>query len=127
MRRSLIGQYVILTVVSFFMISIVVSCGGEKKLETQISGTWQRAQGDGAVEINLVNNPTKIVMDGTAYTATIESIDMGANSVHLKVETGAGNTEQWSLRQVWNDNGSSFKLSFNHNGTQETLITAGQS
>ena len=122
MKRSLTAQRVILTALFFLLFSIVIGCSSAKKLQTQINGTWQRAQSDGTVEINIVNDPKSLVIDGHSYTATIEKIDMGSCSMNLKVETEAGNTEAWTLRQIWNDNGSSFTLAFNHNGTQEILV-----
>ncbi len=127
MRKSLALQRVVLIVVFFLPFSMVIGCGSKGKLETQISGTWQRTQGDGTVEINLANNPKTLVFDGKTYSATIDKIDMGVYSVQLKVATGNGNTETWMLRQVWNDNGSSYSLAFNHSGTRETLVAAKQS
>ena len=124
MRRSLKVQYVILTIFAFFIIPMIFGCGSKAKLEEQISGTWQRTQGDGSVEINLASNPKSLVVDGKTYAATIDKIDKGLYLVQIKVETGNGNTETWTLHQVWDDNGNSFKLAFNHNGTRETLITA---
>ncbi|WP_319408350.1 hypothetical protein [uncultured Desulfosarcina sp.] len=127
MRKSLSMQHVILTAVFFLLFSMVIGCGSEASLETQISGSWKRAQGDGTVEINLDKKPTSLVFDGKTYTATIDKVDKGNNNVHLKVATDNGTSEEWTLHQVWNDNGSSFKLAFRHNGTEETLVPAKQS
>ena len=60
-------------------------------------------------------------IDDTTYPATIEKIDKGTFSVYLKVETTAGKMEDWTLRQIWDDNGSSFKIAFTQNGTKEIL------
>lgn len=124
MRRSLKVQTTLVTVFAFIFAGMVVGCGSKEKLETQISGSWQRIQGDGTVEINLDKNPISLVFDGKTYAAAIDKVDMGKNSVHLKVATDNGTSEEWILHQVWNDNGSSFKLAFSHNGTQETLVAA---
>ncbi|MCB2147847.1 MAG: hypothetical protein KQI81_15315 [Deltaproteobacteria bacterium] len=127
MKKTLSMQPVVLTAVFFLLFSMVIGCGSEKKLETQISGSWQRAEGGGTVEINLDKNPTSLVFDGKTYAAAIDKVDKGHNSVHLKVATDNGTSEEWILHQVWNDNGSSFKLAFMHNGLQETLVPAKQS
>jgi hypothetical protein len=127
MRRSLKTQPVIFTAVSIILISMLIGCGTEEKIETQISGAWQQAQGDGTVEINLEKNPISLVMDGKAYEATIDKVDLGHNSVHLKVATDNGTSEEWILQQVWNDNGSTFKLALRRNGTTETLVPVGRS
>jgi hypothetical protein len=127
MRKSLSVQPIIFTAVFFLLFSMVIGCGSEASLETQISGSWHRTQGDGTVEINLAKKPTSLVFDGKTYAATIDKVDKGHNSVHLKVTTDNGTSEEWILHQLWNDNGSSFKLAFRHNGTEETLVPAKQS
>jgi hypothetical protein len=127
MRRLLTEQYVILLVVSFILFSIVFGCGSGPTLETQISGTWNRTQGNGTVDINLANESKSLVIDGHSYKAIVEKVDKGTFTTLVKVEIEAGKTEVWSIRQVWDDNGSTFKLAFRHNGTQETLVHADNS
>ncbi|MBR9986519.1 MAG: hypothetical protein KFF68_11465 [Desulfosarcina sp.] len=127
MRRSLKIQSVVVTVFAFIIVGMVVGCGNGEKLETQISGSYQRTQGDGTVEVNLDKSPMSLVFDGKTYATTIDNVDMGNNTVHLKVATDNGASEEWVLQQRWDDNGSSFKLTFSHGGTQETLVPAGQS
>ncbi len=126
MKKSLTMQHLILAAV-FFLFSLVIGCGSEASLETQISGSWQRTDGNGTVEINLAGEPKSLVIDGQSYNAAIEKIEKGSYTTLVKVEVETGKAEVWSLRQVWNDNGSTFKLAFRHNGTQETLVHAGQS
>jgi hypothetical protein len=127
MRLSLAKQRLILTAVFSLLFSIVIGCGSQASLETQISGSWQRAQGNGTVDINLINEPKSLVIDGLAYKAVVEKADKGTLTTLVKVEIEAGKTEVWSIRQVWNDNGSAFKLAFRHNGTQEILLPASRS
>ena len=127
MRRSLKAQYAVATVFALIIVGMIIGCASKEKLEAQISGSWQRIQGDGTVEINLDKSPMSLVFDGKTYPAAIDKVDMGSNSVHLKVATDHGASEEWILHQVWNDNGSAFKLAFRHNGTQETLVPAGRS
>ena len=125
MRKSLKAQFVLITVFAFVFVAMVIGCGSKEKLETQISGSWQRTEGDGTVEINLDKNPMSLVFDGNTYAATIDKVNMGQSSVYLKVATDNEASEEWTLHQIWNDNGSAFKLSFRHNGTQEILASAG--
>ena len=73
------------------------------------------------MDINLAKEPKSMTIDGRAFNAFVENIDKGSNTVKVKVETEAGKTEVWSIHQVWNDNGSTFKLKFRRNGTTETL------
>jgi len=122
MQRSLTVQCVTLTAALFFTFSFFIGCSSGEKLPNQISGKWQRAEGEGNVEINLVAEPKILKFDGQSYTATIEKVDTGANSVHLKVETKPGQSEDWTIHQIWDDNGTSFSLVVYHNGTQEKLV-----
>ena len=107
-----------------FVIAFVFACsGGGKDLTKEISGTWQRAEGQGTVAINLAKEPLSVTMDGKTYPATITKVDGASYTMHIKVENGAGQPEEWIIRQVWNDNGSDYKLAFSHNGTHEKLIS----
>lgn len=124
MKRSLTVQWVTLIAVLFFTLSLFIGCSSGDSLPKQISGKWQQAEGEGNVEINLVAEPKILKVDGQSYTATIEKVDTGANSVHLKVETKAGQPEEWTIHQIWDDNGTSFSLVVYHNGTQEKLVNA---
>ena len=121
MKRSLTGTIVFRTAVFILTVSILIGCSGGEKIQSQISGTWQRTQGDGTVEINLANDPKSLKIEGKTYSATIDKVDNGTYSVHLKVETAAGQMEAWTFRQIWDDNGSSFKIAFHLSGIQETL------
>jgi len=127
MRKSLSLHHVILTAVFFILFSMVIGCGSEASLETQVSGSWQRTQGDGIIEVKLDKKPAALVFDGKTYAATVDSVDKGNNNVHLKVTTDNGTTEEWILHQIWNDNGSTFKLAFRHDGMEETLVPAKKS
>jgi hypothetical protein len=114
-------QGVIITVAFIFLVSILIGCSSGENLQSQISGTWQRAQNEGIVEINIKNDPKQLKINDKIYTATVEKVDKGNYSVFLKVENVNGQIEDWNLRQIWDDNGSSFKLAFNKNGTKEIL------
>lgn len=114
-------QGVILAVAFIFSVSILIGCSSGENLQSQVSGTWQRAQNEGTVEINLKDDLNSLKINDKKYTATIEKVDKGNYSVYLKVENTNGQIEDWNLRQIWDDNGSSFKLAFNKNGIKEIL------
>ena len=120
-------QRMILALSLVAMFSLVLACSGGEDLPTQISGTWQRSEGGGTVAIDLVQDPPQLEVDGRAYAATIEKVDKGANSIHLKVQTEDGQAEEWILHQMWNDNGSDFNMKLIHNGTHENLVSRKQS
>jgi hypothetical protein len=124
MKKSMTVQYAISTVIFLLLFSFVIGCGSQANMETQISGSWQRSDGNGTIDINLVNDPKSLVVDGHSYKAVVEKTEKGSFTTLVKVEIETGKTEVWSLRQVWDDNGSTFKLAFRHNGTMETLVPA---
>ncbi|MGD8243323.1 MAG: hypothetical protein PVF55_02990 [Desulfobacterales bacterium] len=107
--------------------ALLIGCGSGNDLPVQVSGTWQRAQGEGSVEINLAKEPLFLNLDGKTFPTSIKSVDTGSYAMHLNVETEPGQFEEWILRQVWDDNGSSFTLSLNHNGTNENLVSGQRS
>ena len=126
MQKQRIVPRMILTLSLVAMFSLVLACSGGEDLPTQISGTWQRSENTGTVEIDLVHEPPQLTVDGHAYAASVARIDKGAGSVHLKVKTEDGQEEEWILRQRWNDNGSDFNLTLIHNGVREKLVSAKQ-
>ncbi len=99
----------------------LAGCGSRADMLTECSGTWQNDKGDETVEIQLVGDSKRIVVNGDAYTAIVERIDKGSYLAVVKVEKTGGPTAEWSLQQRWNDNGSSFSLLFFHDGHQEVL------
>ena len=121
MRKSPMINCIIFTSVLLLTFSILTSCSGGGNLQDQVSGTWKRAQKEGVVAINLSNESKSLVIDGKTYPASIENVDKGAYLIRLKVQTESEPAETWTLRQVWNNNGSDFKLVFDHSGTEETL------
>ena len=127
MKSSRLKTYAVLTLFVFFTLSFVSGCGSTSSSSTDLpkdlSGTWQRTKGEGTVEIQLAKEPMSVIMDGKTYPAHITKVDNGSYSLHIKVENGAGQPEEWILRQVWNDNGSDYSVAFIHEGTNEKLVS----
>ena len=71
--RPLPQLILILTIVTAF--SLVLACSSDPDLPAQISGTWQRSEGAGTVEIDLVQEPPLLKIDGKAYPTAIAKID----------------------------------------------------
>jgi len=100
----------------------ILGCGRSTDLATDISGKWKSAQNSDQVEIYLTKEASSLTIGGQTYKGVIKSIDKGSNTVNIEVETDGGQSEVWSIHQVWNDNGSAFNLTLRRNGTTETLI-----
>lgn len=45
--------------------------------------------------------------------------------VNLKVKNGSEHPELWTLKEIWNDVGSSFKLAFEYSGNNRMLVPKG--
>jgi hypothetical protein len=126
-KQIAIINYTVSFLSLIFFIIVINGCGNKADLATQISGEWRAVKGTSTVNIKLNQDPKSVIFDGHAYKATVEQIDRGAYSVKVKVESEAGETEEWLFRQLWDDNGSMFHLAFVHNGATETLIPGGPS
>ena len=122
--------FTLIVLVPLFFLLIVVGCSssgaGSQDLQTQMTGQWKRDQGD-TVVIDLAKDAPSLTIDGQVYAAVIEKVDKMSNTVELKVETESGEAQKWFIHQVWNDNGSSFKLQLRRNGTTDMLSPVGQS
>lgn len=102
-------------------------CSGKSDLLKEVSGTWQDNKDQTTVDIQLAGDTKSMTVDGKSYPVTVEQITMINYQVVLKVQNGGTEPETWSLRQVWDENGSSFKLAFNHNGESNVLTPKQQS
>ena len=120
LRRSTLSLLLLLLAVAG------CSSSGSADLETQMNGQWKNPQG-GMVDIKLVKDAASLTIDGHVFPAVVEKVDKMANTVQLKVKTDAGASEEWSLHQMWNDNGSDFRLTLRRNGSSETLTPISRS
>jgi hypothetical protein len=97
------------------------SSGNKGKLLSEISGVWNRSQGEGTVQIDLTGENKTLEVDGKSYVATIDKVNTDLLKVELKVQNGAAQPEMWSVQQVWDDNGENYRLVFDHDGQKENL------
>ena len=108
-------------VIFFLVVFTLAGCGTSRDLASEVSGKWQPEEGSGQVEIKLAKDSSSFIIDDHTYKGVVEDIDDGTNTIHVKVETQNGKTELWSLHQIWDDNGSTFKLRLRRNGTTTNL------
>ena len=128
MTRQFITLHAIIPMAFLFALMITITgCGSSADLTTQMSGKWQNEKGNGTVDIHLAKDSSSLTIDGHTFKGVIKDIDKGSDTVHVKVTTESGNTEVWSIHQVWNNNGSAFKIKLRRNGTTEILTPVGHS
>jgi hypothetical protein len=102
-------------------------CSGKNKLLKEISGQWQDNQDHTLVDIHLVGANKSVTVAGQTYPVSIEKVEMINYLVQLKVQNGAAEPESWTIKELWDESGASFKLSFNRNGLSEVLVNKAQS
>ncbi|WP_054033517.1 hypothetical protein [Desulfatitalea tepidiphila] len=113
-----------LTVV--FAVGLVLSgCSGSADILKEVSGQWENTQDNATIEINLAGDAKSIKVGEQAYSVNVDKILMDKYQVNLKVKNGSGQPELWTLRQIWDDNGSSFKLAFEKSGQKKMLLPKG--
>jgi len=105
----------------------LAGCSNKGDLLKEVSGQWQDNQDKSPVEIHLMGDAKSMTVNGQTYPVTVESVEMSNYVVSLKVQNGSAKPESWTLRQIWNEGGDSFKLAFNRNGQKEVLIPKKQS
>ena len=119
-------QRIVMTAIIALSLAFI-GCGSSTNLLDDISGVYKSSQGEKPVAINLASDAKSLVIDGQNYPVTVEKINMDRYEVDLKVTGTGGKTETWTLRQIWDDTGSNFKLAFNRNGSEEELTVHKQS
>ncbi len=100
----------------------LAGCSKKGDLLQEVSGQWQDNQNKGTVEIHLAGDNKSMTVNGQTYPVTVEAVEMMNYVVNLKVQNGNAKPEVWTLRQMWDESGGSFKLAFNHSGEQEILV-----
>ena len=125
MTRQLATLHTIIPMAILFVLMFTASgCSNSADLATEISGKWKNEQDSGIVDINLAKESSSLTIGGHTFECAVEDIDKGSDTVRLRVTTEGGDTEVWSIHQVWNNNGSAFKLKLRRNGTTEILLPA---
>lgn len=119
----------LLTIVTIVAIGLITfGCSGKNKLLKEVSGQWQDNQDHTLVEIHLLGNDKSVTVDGHHYPVSIEKVEMINYLVQLKVQNGSAEPESWTIKELWDENGASYKLSLNHNnGRKEVLVPKAQS
>jgi hypothetical protein len=127
MKTRNLSLSVIFTILSIGLIMTTFGCSGKDKLLQEVSGQWQDSQSHTVVDIRLVGDDKSVTIGGHPYPVSIEKVELINYLVQLKVQNGAAEPESWTIKELWDESGASFKLSFNHNGQSEMLVHMTQS
>lgn len=100
---------------------IFTGCGGKTNMLSEMNGTWKSDKGGDFIKINLSGEQKTIETGSNTVPITVKKVDEGTYIVTVDAKSANGKTSEWSFMQVWNDNGSTFSIKFNHDGEEETL------
>jgi hypothetical protein len=89
---------------------------------SNLSGTWQNPATKQKLSINLSSDKTTIVVGDK--TLSVKMIPLTSDSYTLRVSDTSLGEKEWKLSRVWDDNGKSFTLKFEHDGQTETFERA---
>jgi len=105
---------------AFVLCMVFIGCsGGSGSKLTDISGIWKGGNDGTTIEINLAGEQKFLKIGDKTVEAMVKSVQDDVISLDVKADNGQ--TEKWTLMQVWDDNGSTFSLAFRHNGTNDKL------
>jgi len=100
---------------------VVIGCGGKQDIVSQMAGTWKSDKGGYPVKINLTGKDKSIEIGDKTVPVTLKNVDKGGYLVTVATTALNNKTSEWSLIQVWDDNGSDFMIKFKHDGMEEIL------
>jgi hypothetical protein len=106
---------------------VTFGCSGKNKLLNEVSGQWQDSQNHSVVNIHLIGDDKTVTVGGQPYPVSVEKVEMINYLVQLKVQNGNAGPQNWTLKELWDESGSHFKLSFDHDGVSEVLVPKAQS
>jgi len=115
---------IIMTAAIVAVVFMFTGCGGNNSIMSEMTGTWKSDKDGASIKIDLSGEKKVIEIGGKAIPVAIKKIDESSYSVRVDAQLANGKTSEWLFRQVWNDNGSSFTIKFDHNGEEETLTHA---
>jgi hypothetical protein len=98
----------------------VSGCGNSGGSDmSNLTGTWQNQSTKQKLSINLSSDKTTIVVGDKTLLVTMKPIT--SDSYNLRFSDPSLGEKEWKLSRVWDDNGKSFTLKFEHDGVTENF------
>ena len=98
----------------------VSGCGNSGGSDmSNLTGTWQNQSTKQKLSINLSSDKTTIVVGDKTLLVTMKPIT--SDSYNLRFSDPSSGEKEWKLSRVWDDNGKSFTLKFEHDGVTENF------
>jgi hypothetical protein len=121
MRRRNLNYFGVLAIIS--LVFGIIGCGDSGKSDVaNFSGAWQSPSNHLKIVLNFNGDSKTIAIDGKTFPVTIKKSQ--ADRYSLSVSDPTSGEKEWKLFRIWDDNGSTFKLRFEHDGKTEELNRA---
>jgi len=104
----------------FALIVIFVGCSTSTNSDfANLNGTWQNPSNKLTVVLNITGDNKTITIGDKTLPITIKQVRQEKFIVHVSDKTLG--EKDWSLLRVWDDNGSSFTIKLERDGTVDNL------
>lgn len=104
----------------FALLAIFVGCATSGDSDfANLDGDWQNPLNQQKLVIKTSGGQKTITIGDKTLPVTIKKIRPDAFMVHVSDETLGG--KDWNLARVWDDNGKSFIIKLEHDGTVDNL------
>jgi hypothetical protein len=121
MRRVNLNYFGGLAILS--LVLGIIGCGDSGKSDVaNFSGAWQNPSNHQKIVINFNGETKTISIDGQTLPVAVKKTE--ADRYSLSVSDPASGQKEWKLSRIWDDNGSTFTLRFEHDGKTEDLNRA---
>lgn len=104
----------------FALIVIFVGCSSSSNSDfANFDGTWQNTANKQIVVLKISGKEKTISIGDKTLPVTVKKVGTDKFAVHISDKTLG--EKDWSMRRVWEDNGSSFTIKLEHDGTVDSL------
>ena len=86
---------------------------------SNLTGAWQNPSTKQKLSINHSSDKTTIVVGDKTFTVTMKPLT--SDSYSLRGSDASLGEKEWKISRVWDDNGKSFTLKFEHDGETESF------
>ena len=104
----------------FALIAIFVGCSTSGDSEfANLDGTWQNPLNQQKLVLKMSGDQKTIAIGDKTLPVTIKKVRPDTFMIHISDKTLG--EKDWSLARVWDDNGKSFTIKMDHDGTVDNL------
>jgi len=104
----------------FVLIVLFVGCSTSNNSDfANFDGTWQNSLNKQMVILKISGEKKTISIGDKTLPVTVKKVGTDKFTVHISDKTLG--EKDWSMKRIWEDNGSSFTIKLEHDGTVDSL------